>query len=44
MIKTILLDKKNIEGKLRMVFPEAIGKMKINFEISEEDLKKVLNE
>ncbi len=44
MIKTILLDKKNIEGKIRMVIPEAIGKMKINFEISEEDLKKVLNE
>lgn len=44
MLKTILLDKKNIEGKIRMVIPESIGKMKINFEISGEDLKKVLNE
>lgn len=44
MVKTILLDKKNIEGKIRMVIPEAIGKMKINFEVSEEDLKKALHE
>lgn len=44
MLKTILLDKKNIEGKIRMVIPESIGKMKINFEISGEDLRKVLNE
>ena len=44
MVKTILLDKKNIEGKIRMVIPESIGKMKINFEISEENLKGILNE
>jgi len=44
MVKTILLDKKNIEGKIRMVIPESIGKMKINFEISEENLKRILNE
>lgn len=41
LIKTILLDKKNIHGKIRFVIPESIGKMKINFEISEEDLKRV---
>jgi len=44
MVKAILLDKKNIEGKIRMVIPESIGKMKINFEISGEDLKKALHE
>jgi len=44
MVKTILLDKKNIEGKIRMVIPESIGKMKINFEIKEEDLKGIINE
>ncbi len=44
MIKTILLDKKNIEGKIRIVIPEEIGRMKINFEIKEEDLKKAIYE
>lgn len=44
MIKTTLFDKKNIDGKIRMVIPEAVGKMKINFEIREEDLKKIFNE
>lgn len=42
IIKTVLLDKKNIQGKIRMVIPESIGKMKINFEVGEEELKKVL--
>lgn len=44
VIKTILLDKKNIEGKIRIVIPEEIGKMKINFEIKEEDLKRAIHE
>ncbi|MCX7724033.1 MAG: 3-dehydroquinate synthase [Thermodesulfovibrio sp.] len=44
VIKTIMLDKKNIHGKIRMVIPENIGKMKINFEIQEEDLKRIFNE
>lgn len=44
IIKTILLDKKNIEGKIRVVIPEEIGRMKINFEIKEEDLKKAFHE
>lgn len=44
MIKTILLDKKNIEGKIRIVIPEEIGRMKINFEIKEEDLKRAIHE
>lgn len=44
MIRTILFDKKNIEGKIRVVIPERIGKMKINFEIKEDDLKKLLYE
>lgn len=44
MIKAILLDKKNIQGKIRMVIPESIGKMKINFEIGEEELKTTIYE
>lgn len=44
MLKTILLDKKNIEGTIRLVIPEAIGKMKINFPVSEKELKKALYE
>lgn len=44
MIKTILLDKKNIEGKIRIVIPEEIGKMKINFEIKEENLKRAIHD
>lgn len=43
IIKTVLLDKKNLQGKIRMVIPESIGKMKINFEVSEHDLKRVIN-
>lgn len=44
IFKAILIDKKNIHGKIRMVIPEDIGKIKINFEIGEEELKRVLNE
>lgn len=44
IFKTILIDKKNIHGKIRMVIPEDVGKIKINFEIGEEELKRVLNE
>ncbi len=43
IIKTMLLDKKNIHGRIRMVIPESIGKMKINFEVSEEELKRVFH-
>ncbi len=43
IVKAMLLDKKNIHGKIRMVIPERIGKMKINFEIGENDLKRALN-
>jgi len=42
MIKTILLDKKNVSGRIRMVIPEDIGRMKLNYEVKEDDLKKVL--
>ncbi|MCS7215592.1 MAG: 3-dehydroquinate synthase [Thermodesulfovibrio sp.] len=42
-IKAILLDKKNIHGKIRMVIPESIGKMKINFEVGEEELLRIIN-
>ncbi|MEJ5227697.1 3-dehydroquinate synthase [Thermodesulfovibrio sp.] len=42
LIKTVLLDKKNLHGKIRMVIPEEIGKMKINFEITPEQLRKAL--
>lgn len=44
MIKTILIDKKNIEGKIRMVIPEDIGKMKMNFEVNIEEIKKLFYE
>lgn len=44
IFKAILIDKKNIHGKIRMVIPEDVGKIKINFEIGEEELKRVLNE
>lgn len=44
ILRVILLDKKNISGKIRMVIPEGIGKMKINFEVDQEALKKVLYE
>ncbi|GAB6184035.1 3-dehydroquinate synthase [Thermodesulfovibrio hydrogeniphilus] len=43
IIKTMLLDKKNIHGRIRMVIPESIGKIKINFEVSEEELKRVFH-
>lgn len=43
IIKAILLDKKNIQGKIRMVIPEKIGKMKINFEVNENDLKRSID-
>lgn len=43
LIKTIMLDKKNIYGNIRMVIPESIGKMKINFDIQEEELKRIFN-
>ncbi len=42
VIKNVLLDKKNLQGKIRMVIPESIGKMKINLEINEEDLRRAI--
>jgi 3-dehydroquinate synthase len=44
LIRAVLLDKKNLEGKIRIVIPEGIGKMKINFEVKVEDLMRVINE
>lgn len=44
IIKAILLDKKNLQGKIRMVIPEKIGKMKINFEVNENDLKRSIDD
>lgn len=44
LLGTILHDKKNLQGKIRIVIPEKIGKMKINFEVSEEDLKRIFYE
>lgn len=43
LIKTIMIDKKNIEGKIRVVIPEEIGKMKINFEVKEAEIKKAIS-
>ncbi|MCS7202944.1 MAG: 3-dehydroquinate synthase [Thermodesulfovibrio sp.] len=44
LLRTIMIDKKNIEGRIRVVIPEEIGKMKINFEVKEADLKKAFFE
>lgn len=44
LIGAILHDKKNLHGKMRFVLPERIGKMKINFEVSEESLRRIFDE
>lgn len=43
VIKAVTLDKKNVHGKIMMVIPEKIGKMKINFEVTREELKRAID-